>query len=73
MYDYSVAETFVDGNQISGNISGNVSIDDNGYAPSLANLTLMGNFAYLIPYFNLVIESTSVEFSKTRTESQLGI
>lgn len=53
VFDYSVAGTFLDDNQVSGSISGNVWIDDASYAPSLDNLTLMGNFTYSIPYFNL--------------------
>ncbi len=73
VFDYSVAGTFLDDNQVSGSISGNVWIDDASYAPSLDNLTLMGNFTYSIPYFNLIFESTSMDFAKTGTESRLRI
>lgn len=67
IYDYSVNGTFLDRNQISGSISGNVWIDD-------ANIsTRSDQISYDIPYFTLIFQYTSSNFSKTGTEGSIRL
>jgi hypothetical protein len=69
VFDYSAIGTFVDRNQVSGSISGDVWIDDNGYAPSFNNLSQKGDFTYNITYFNLIFESPVMDFTIAGTGS----